>query len=67
VNDNDMALNTCTFVFIGSLRNNHFTYNWEHSIILMLHLADWLIVIDWCLTPTLAVFQLYCGMNRLHT
>jgi hypothetical protein len=23
-----------------------------------------LILIDWCLTPTLAVFQLYHGMNK---
>ena len=22
-------------------------------------------LIDWCLTPTLAVFQLYCGVNKL--
>jgi hypothetical protein len=21
---------------------------------------------DWCLTPTLAVFQLYCGVNMLY-
>jgi len=25
-------------------------------------LVDWLI--DWCLTPTLAAFQLYCGVNN---
>ena len=24
-------------------------------------------MIDWCLTPTLAVFQLYHGMNKLIT
>jgi len=23
-------------------------------------------LIDWCLTPTLAVFQLYRGMNKLY-
>ena len=26
-------------------------------------LIDWLIV--WCLTPPLAIFQLYCGVNKL--
>ena len=23
-------------------------------------------LIDWCLTPTLAIFQLYCGVNILY-
>ena len=23
--------------------------------------------IDWCLMPTLAIFQLYCGVNKLYS
>jgi len=23
-------------------------------------------LIDWCLMPTFAVFQLYCGMNKFY-
>jgi len=23
-------------------------------------------LIDWCLTPTLAIFQLYCGVNTFY-
>ena len=27
---------------------------------------DWLLEIDWCLMPTLAIFQLYRGVNKFH-
>ena len=59
--------------------NNQFTSCWQkmhkrtiyrlmwffcrtNTHILSPNFYDWLI--DWCLTPTLAVFQLYCGMKK---
>ena len=27
---------------------------------------DWFCLIDWCLMPTLAIFQLYRGMNKFY-
>jgi hypothetical protein len=28
--------------------------------------VEYIVSIDWCLTPTLAVFQLYCGVNKFY-
>jgi len=31
-----------------------------------LHIAPLILLIDWCLTPTLTVFQLYRGVNKVY-
>jgi hypothetical protein len=44
---------------LSKCENLHMSYTWKHKQ--YPQNTHWLI--DWCLTPTLAVFQLYCGVK----
>ena len=55
-----MKINTC-YTCHKCVSVKSWTF-WKTNIIIKI---DWLI--DWCLTPTLAIFQLYPGINKIES
>ena len=59
---NDNVLERSIYIYLYDLL--HVLHLWLTIITSMLSGAKCFRLIDWCLTPTLAVFQQYCGMNK---